>query len=197
MPQRTWKSKKRLTELAQANFKEGDKFITLTFADQENIDIGNLDDAHKAFQLFIRRLARAYKTFKYIAVPEYQEKRGAVHYHVICNLGYIKKQKLADIWNQGFVKINRINTTKEVTTYISKYLTKNAEDVRFLKRRKFYCSNNLIRPEKLGFITARSYLSRIRSAKIAPVAWETYSSPYNGLITTEKYNLADLDKKKK
>lgn len=193
---KNWKSKQRLKMIAQANFGKGDKFVTLTFNDQNGFDLKNLSEANNRYQLFIRRLSRKVKKLKYIGVPEYQE-RGSVHYHVLCNLPYMKKSKLAELWTHGFVKVNRINDSGHVVNYISKYLTKHIEDIRFANHRKYYCSRNLIKPVRVGYFTAKMWLKRVRDAKLKPISWGQYMSLYNGLIATERYNLAIFDKDKK
>lgn len=186
-----WKSRENLRKLAVTNFKEGDKFVTLTFSDENDFDITNIAECNKKYTLFIRRLAREVDGFKYITVLEFQ-KRGAVHYHILCNLPYIKKSKLAKIWSHGFVRINRIESSKHIVRYISKYLAKYADDERFIGHRRYSTSAKLSRPVKLEKFEGRSILRRIRENNLSPLSWNRYFSQYHGMVGVEVYNLEDL-----
>lgn len=109
------------------------KFVTLTFKD----DIEDLKKANSEFTKFIKRLKRYFGIdIKYAAVPEVQQERfdkygiKVWHYHVIFfNLPYIKSNDLADIWKNGFIKINRIDRVSNVGAYICKYMTKDNKDL--------------------------------------------------------------------
>lgn len=36
------------------------------------------------------------------------QKRGAIHYHLLCNLPFVSSKELAEIWTHGFIKIKKI-----------------------------------------------------------------------------------------
>lgn len=122
--------------LAIANFDSESLFITLTYAENmQDIKQADLD-----FKNFIKRFRYEYGAFDYIAVREFQ-KRGAIHYHMICNpvLEWKNEKELraleqqfglvddfeADIvkktgkrnskrlWGFGWVDIQRLNKTKK------------------------------------------------------------------------------------
>lgn len=58
------------------------KFFTMTYAD----NITDIKYSNNEFEKYIKRLKRALKKpIKYLAVIEFQ-KRGAIHYHVICGV---------------------------------------------------------------------------------------------------------------
>lgn len=117
------------------------KFVTLTFAD----NITDISLANKLFNKFIMRLNYIYDNFKYICIIEFQ-KRGAVHYHFLCNMPYIENTKLNKIWKNGFVKINKIKHVDNVAVYVCKYLQKDMRDERMLHKKKFFRSKNLEQP---------------------------------------------------
>ena len=98
------------------------KFLTLTFAE----NITDLKTANYIFNKFILRMNYKYNNFEYLAVPEFQ-KRGAVHYHLLCNLPFIEIAELQELWGQGFVKINKIDDVNNVGAYVSKYLGKEMD----------------------------------------------------------------------
>lgn len=170
-----YKARNTLKKLAQANFSRGAKFVTLTFTDQSDFDIKSIPDCNKKYQAFIRRLSRQMGVFKYITVIEYQ-KRGAVHYHILCNLPYIKKVELGNIWSHGFVQINRVSDDGHIVRYISKYMMKNADDPRFSNLRRYHCSTKLDRPVKLSYRLAHHYWEQVLREKLKPTQWTHYDT---------------------
>lgn len=134
------RTRARITRLVNSN-QDLQTFITLTF--KENIT--DLREANKIFKKFILRLKYSHKNLKYLAVPEFQQ-RGAVHYHVLVNIEYLDNSKLAEIWQQGFVMINKVKHINNLGLYVSKYICKNLFDVRYFGMRKILCSKNLEQP---------------------------------------------------
>lgn len=118
------------------------KFLTLTFAD----NVTDLNYARYEFDKFVKRLKTLHKRLKYICVVEFQE-RGAVHFHVLCNLPYIEVNELARVWKHGFIKLNRINNVDNVGAYITKYMTKDNIDERLVGRKCYTMSKNLKEPK--------------------------------------------------
>jgi len=112
------RTRARITRLINSN-EDLQTFITLTF--KENIT--DLREANKIFKKFILRLKYSHKNLKYLAVPEFQQ-RGAFHYHVLVNIEYLDNSKLADIWQQGFVMINKVKHINNLGLYVSKYICK-------------------------------------------------------------------------
>jgi len=103
------------------------KFLTLTFKD----NVKDLDKANYEFEKFIKRLnyycfGTKKANLKYTCVVEFQ-KRGAIHYHVIIyNMPYVKANDIANVWGNGFIKINKIDDVDNVGAYVAEYLG-NAE----------------------------------------------------------------------
>lgn len=146
------RSKLECQRLAKCNIKDWKIFVTLTFAENET----NIENANKKFRNFIRKVTRVYDNFKYICIPEFQ-KRGAIHYHILCNIDinndkllYTQednsKYKHIKYWNEGFTSIEEIKgDVKKVIGYISKYMTKDIDN-RLFNRHRYYFSRNLERP---------------------------------------------------
>lgn len=147
--------------IAKANRDNWESFITLTF--KENIT--DIVYANKIFNAWVSNVRKLKKDFKYIAVPEFQ-KRGAVHYHILSNLGkedtnIIIPQKertektkdlttLFDVkyWSRGFARIDFIKGDyKKIYSYICKYMTKDIDDKLFGKHR-YFNSQNLNKPRE-------------------------------------------------
>lgn len=145
--------------IAKTNRHVWETFITLTFAE----NITDISTANKIFSNWTSNIRKLKPDFKYLAVPEFQ-KRGAVHYHILSNLGLddkdiiLKQQKktgkavkfddLYDVkyWTKGFARVDFIkNDYKKIYSYICKYMTKDIDNKLFGKKRYFY-SQNLDKP---------------------------------------------------
>lgn len=139
------RAKTRVRNLANAN-PQLNKFFTLTFGE----NLTDLKAGNKIFNNFVKRVNRYLDKIhkphmEYIAVVEFQE-RGAIHYHLLCNLPYIKKNELTSIWGQGHIKINRINNIDNVGAYVTKYMTADNEDERLIGNRSYFTSQGLKQP---------------------------------------------------
>ena len=139
------RARARVRRLACAN-PQLNKFFTLTFAD----NITDLKYANNQFCNFVKRLNRYLAKMKkdkmqYIAVVEFQ-KRSAIHYHLLCNLPFISAKMLQEIWQNGFVKINKIDDVDNVGAYITKYMSKDNEDERLVGNRCYFTSQGLQEP---------------------------------------------------
>lgn len=122
------------------------KFVTLTF--EENIL--DVERANKHFNKFIMRLEYRFPDFKYFSVIEFQKERGkkngddgAVHYHFLCNLPYIKNKLLGEIWGLGHVKINKIKNVDNVGAYVCGYMQEEMTDPRLFNKKKYFYSKNI------------------------------------------------------
>ena len=135
-----------IRQLICSNFDSGSKFITLTFDNGRDFDISDVQACNRYFKRFIQRLKYKYDRLNYVAVIEFQDERGAVHYHMICNLPYIKKSELASIWGGGFVKVNRIDKVDNVGAYVIKYMTSDMDDKRLCGQNAYLHSKGLQKP---------------------------------------------------
>jgi len=159
------------------------KFITLTFAE----NITELKKANYIFNQFAKRVFYKYTDFKYLAVPEFQ-KRGAVHYHLLCNLPFIDIKKLQKLWGQGFIKINKIDKIDNVGAYVCKYLNKDMFDERAFGKKKFFRSQTLFQPvEILGYL-AHKFVNQFVSG-LSPNFEKTFKSEWIGEVDYKAYAL--------
>ncbi len=146
------RSKLECQRLAKANMTEWETFITLTF--EENIK--DINVAYKRFKYFVDKVRRVKKDFKYLCITEFQ-KRGAIHYHMLCNISINdttliyaqednKKFKHIKYWLDGFSSVEPLkNDPKKVIGYIAKYMTKDIDN-RLFGRRRYFNSINLNKP---------------------------------------------------
>jgi len=111
--------------------------LTLTYA--ENMQ--DIDQAHKDFKAFKRRLKKRDIDFQYIAVTERQE-RGAWHFHLLTNV-YLRIEKWEKYWGHGYVFIKKVKTIRKSVGYMVKYLQKTFEDMEYKFRNRYLCSQGL------------------------------------------------------
>ena len=129
-----------------------------------------------------------YPDFEYLAVPEFQ-KRGAVHYHLLCDLPFVEVAELQEAWGQGFVKINKIDNVNNVGAYVSKYLGKEMDERSFGKK-KFFCSRNLKKPVELIKYPAIDFFESYVS-ELTPIFEKIFYSDYAGKIEYSAYTLPE------
>lgn len=118
---------KRIRYLINSNFvgKKNELFLTLTYAE-------NMTDTKRLYSdmdKFMKRLRYKFKNetdVDYLSVVEPQE-RGAWHIHVLIKFNklktiFIRNKDLAELWGNGFVKIERIQDVDNIGAYLSAYL---------------------------------------------------------------------------
>ena len=120
------------------------KFLTLTYAE----NMTDIDRARKELDNFFKRLKRQFPRFAYVCVIEFQ-KRGAVHFHLLCNLPFVDVKALAEVWGHGFIKLNRIDNVDNVGAYVTKYMTKENMDERLIGYRSYSMSRGLNQPQEV------------------------------------------------
>ena len=198
------RAKKNLRRLINANVGQYGKeftakFLTLTF--KENVQ--DIEQANYEFQKFIKRLnyycfGTKKANLKYTCVVEFQ-KRGAIHYHVIIyNMPYVKANDIANVWGNGFIKINKIDDIDNVGAYVSEYLGQaekgqghDIEDDRLQGKKSYFSSKGLFKPVE---ITDKKMVEQVTAA--LPQEYLTYSSQFEnehlGNITYKQYNLRSV-----
>lgn len=197
------KARNEVRRQTLANFNEHSKFLTLTFADGSVQDVTDVKECNYAFKKFIGRLRYWLKKnkpewpkLKYLAVIEFQDKngRGAVHYHMISNLPYIPNKELADLWKNGFVRINDIKHVDNVGAYMVKYMLKDMGDER-LKGEKAYLSTKGLNKSSVirGNIVDRLVLEQYGINEDTKKAFtNSYISEHHGQVVYTEYNLKRL-----
>jgi len=160
------------------------KFLTLT----HNKEIFDLKISNYMFNLFTQRITDKFPEFKYLAVPEFQKKSKRVHYHLLCNLPYIDSNKIASIWKNGYIKINRIDRVNNIGKYICKYLNKDMCDIRLFHKKKFFYSQDLKTSFELFGSTALNYFDEV-CKNILPFSTAMFENKYLGKIIYKTYML--------
>jgi hypothetical protein len=131
----------------QSNYNP--EFVTLTFKENmQDLDLGN-----RHFSKFIQRFnhylyGKQRQVIRYVAVPEFQS-RGAVHYHALFfDLPYIKNvyDVLRKLWPYGAINLQSVKNIDYIASYVCKYMVKSSSDIRLIRRKSFFQSNNLLKP---------------------------------------------------
>ncbi len=168
-----------IRRLLHSNFKTFDKFISLTFHNDNNFDISSLEACEKYKVEFLAKLKRSFKKdLKYIVVSEYQ-KRGAVHYHIVCDLPFVEKEKIQELFPYGFLDIRAIDNIDKKTFYLTKYITKNRKDPRFVGKKAYFTSTNLVRSKPMYGYEAKVIFNKVKD--IPPIRVGQFETVRNGL----------------
>jgi hypothetical protein len=189
-----FRSIKKIRQLLESNFRDHYQFVTLTFNDKCDFDISDINICNKKFNCFKARLRywltkNAYPEFKYIAIIEFQDKnnRGAVHYHLFCNLYGIKAKELELLWKYGFVNSQYVKSSPFTNQKLINYLSKGIFDLRLAGVKKYLTSTNLIKPIELRGVQAKDFIENIDNYKFEVLLEETYDSPIFGKVFLGEY----------
>ncbi|MFA6193686.1 MAG: hypothetical protein WC726_02380 [Parcubacteria group bacterium] len=158
------------------------KFLTLTFRGE----ITDVSIANHLFNLFTQRMKDKYPEFQYFAVIEFQ-KRGVIHFHLLCNLRYVVAKKIEKIWGQGFVKIKRKRESDRLREYLSKYLWKDMRDERLFKKKKYFCSQDLERSTEIINDEANFFMKN-SDKNFKFIEKLTFSNAHTGECLYRRYN---------
>ena len=188
------RARARVRRLVCAN-PQLNKFFTLTFAE----NVTDLKYANIQFSCFIRRLNRyldkiGKDRMQYIAVVEFQE-RGAIHYHLLCNLPYISVYKLQEIWKNGFVWIKNISNVDNLGAYVTKYMSKDNADERLVGNRCYFTSQGLQEPTTIEENGIENIISHLLLAGEIELRKEPYKNTfYNEQLGNIEYTQLTLVK---
>jgi len=139
----------KLRILLNANFKENDLYLTLTYRSC----VPDQARAKNNLVKFIRKLRDLYKKsgvlLKYIAVTEYSNKR--IHHHLLINkMVGIGKRDIEKVWGFGFQKVELFGgdpgDCQRLASYFIKESNSNFKTDESVHRLRWIASKNLIRP---------------------------------------------------
>lgn len=146
--------------MVNANFRQGDLFLTLTF--RERVDVEN---ALRLFRNFISRLKRlrkrkGYSELKYLYVVESKRKRE--HIHLLINKMDLSMKELSEVWGLGRVMVSILEPGGDYTG-LAFYITK--ENYKEYGKR-WSGSRNLEKPKvKVTLVSEEKKTKRLRVPK--------------------------------
>lgn len=161
------RTKKRIYDYSKSNVWEW--FVTFTFS-QHRVNRYDYNECTKKLSKWLNHLRRSSPALSYLVVPE-QHKDGAWHFHGlfsglsdreivwsgryvikrVCTLGRPKfvqtEEKIYKIgrYNLGWMTATKVKYMERVTSYITKYITKDMLSGLYGKKR-YWCSRNLLKP---------------------------------------------------
>ena len=114
---------------------------------------------------------------------------------------YVKANDIANVWGNGYIKINKIDDVDNVGAYVSEYLGQaekgqghDIEDDRLQGKKSYFSSRGLFKPVE---ITDKKIVEQVAAA--LPEECITYSATYEnehlGNITYKQYNLKKMNSK--
>lgn len=149
-----YRTRQKIYEYAFSNDWSDGLFFTMTF-NPDLVNSYDYDECYQRMYQFLKNIKKQNPNFKYIFVPEYH-KSGRIHFHGIAtNCDKLKLEdsgkykngkKIYNISNRtfkyGFTTVSKIGDTQKVSSYITKYITKEVIAVTKGKHR-YLCSKNL------------------------------------------------------
>ena len=166
------RTKKKVYNYAKSN--EWEWFVTFTFS-PDKVNRYDYDECTKYLSKWFNNLKRSSPALSYLVVPE-QHKDGAYHFHglfsgmnehqIVWTGKYVikrvrglrskfvrTKEKIYKIgsYKLGWMTATRVREMEKVTSYITKYITKDMLNG-LHGRKRYWCSRNLVLPLEEVFI---------------------------------------------
>ena len=173
-------TKNQIYKIARANTWQW--FITLTF-DRKQTDSSEYEIIVKRLSVFLNNLQkRKCPNLKYLIVPELHKDGKHYHFHgVLSNCDGLqfaysgkddnKGKPIFNVvnWKWGFTTATRVDSTERVSSYITKYITKDCA-ILLKNKKRYYCSHNIDLPDEEFFNIdeqdfRQTYMDRITFVK--------------------------------
>ena len=154
------RSKRKLVQLADANFGEQDIHLTLTYRDALKYAQAQKDVKNFLRTVKRKREQRGMTPLKYIYTIEGDNdgRRERIHVHMLMS-GGINREELEAIWARGYANADRLQPNENGLEAIARYITKQQKN-----RRKWCRSRNLKQPKQR---TSDSKVSNARVKRLA------------------------------
>lgn len=136
-------AKRRIVQLANANFTQADLHVTLTYENPPSYEQVQKDVRNYMRRVKRMREKRGLEEAKYIYVIEEDEHgvKKRIHTHVLMS-GGIAREELEQLWAKGYANVDRLQPNERGLEAVARYLVKSQRN-----RRKWCCSRNLTQPK--------------------------------------------------
>jgi hypothetical protein len=174
------RTKEVLRDITLSN--QFDLFCTFTFKDfRDDVDVCKARMHFWLKNQQKRQRENGEQNFDYLIVPEYHKDGASLHFHALLHgyTGELKQGFFADTgkpvltktglpvydimgWHNGWASASKIDNSEgsdslqRVAKYIGKYITKDMPQ--FSGKKRYWCSNGLIRPEIDNNVDLQPYL---------------------------------------
>lgn len=143
-----YNARRRIVQLANANFDERDLHLTLTYAQAP--DYAQAQKDVRNFLARLRRLRRKAKLpeLKYIyAIEDNQAGRKTrLHVHMLLS-GGISREAIEALWAKGYANADRLQPDENGLAAIARYIIKQGDSGETRGRRRWCASRNLRKPQ--------------------------------------------------
>ena len=145
------RARRRLIQLADANFTEKDIHLTLTYRNEVDLQRSRKDIRNFLLRVKREREKLGLEELKYIYTIEGSREltKGSavnrIHVHMLMN-GGISRERLEEIWEMGYANADRLQPTERGLEEIASYIIKEARGRD--GGRKWSASRNLKQPKK-------------------------------------------------
>lgn len=176
-----------IIDLVDINFKNKKAcFITLTFEDEIEYQF-----AINKFKRFTKNARRQYNNFKYVATVELQ-KRGAIHFHIICNISELEEcnQFVCNYWIYGTYDVQVVYDKNKLAVYMTKQFTTQDKKSLLFNKRCYFVSQGLDRPYVIkSWDVGDSAYNSIRSAVVNGLLKKTsVNNQFSGDVHYSSYS---------
>lgn len=184
---------KQIRRLLECNFNKQYAFLTLTFAPTNEFDITDIKSCNERFRTFKKRLMyylqkNQLPNFKYLGVIEFQENRqGAIHYHLVCNLLEVPTDVLQELWQYGGIHKATISSDPTQNEKITYYLNKGISDPRLNGYKRYMHSQGLKKPIILDVEDPTEFYNLLDGCQSTLKQSSTFLSPFTGETKYEQY----------
>ena len=135
----------RLRRILNANFGYGDMHIVLTYREAPDPQQAK-KDRNNFIKSMQRKMRKAGRELKYIAVTEYMHAR--IHHHIVINCSDIKL--LTSVWKHGLIKAAALDDSgnyAKLAEYLLKETQKSFREEGCPNKRRYAASTNLVKPQ--------------------------------------------------
>lgn len=186
---RTKRDLKRLIYANIGQYKEKDKFITLTFKENPT-----REQVFTKFKQFNRRLKNKYKNYdyQYIAVIEKGTKNTKrLHLHCLFfGLPYIAQSELQEIWHYGIVDVRKISDYYDIAKYVVKYISKTLSDSTYIpKGKKAYTTSHGLKKPIEEYLNDDDVIRKLKDKNIEILYKDRYNNEYQGYYNYYKIQI--------
>jgi hypothetical protein len=188
------RARKQIRRILECNFTDQYSFVTLTFAPSEYVNVTDIEQCSKMFADFKKRLAyylekNKLPKFKYLGVTEFHDenRQGAVHYHLFCNLTKVPTKELQALWEYGLVHKALIMSNAIENEKLAHYFNKGITDQRLIGHKKYFRSQGLKQPIILEVKNPHEFYQCLEQCKPTLQTGGTYESRYTGNTNYQQY----------
>ena len=136
-------AKRKIVQLADANFTEEDIHLTLTYENPPIYSRCQRDVVNFLAAVKRRRAKKGLPELKYIYVIEDDEDgiKKRIHVHILMS-GGMSREELEELWAKGYANADRLQPDERGLEAVARYLVKSQRN-----RRKWCSSKNLKKPD--------------------------------------------------